>query len=126
MAKKSTKKTPPVEGFPERLRQLRTSRRLSQEDLGKMAGLHYTHIGRYERGLSRPSSANLQAIAEALGVSSDYLMSGSTEEFAKARFEDQDLLTMFRAVETFPEEDKQTVKNLIDAFIVKRRLREMA
>jgi len=46
--------------------------------LGENVDLHYTHIGRYERGVSRSSADAVQRLANAFGVSADYLMEGST------------------------------------------------
>jgi transcriptional regulator with XRE-family HTH domain len=99
-------------GFAQRLRTLRKQKNLSQTELGKLAGLHYTHIGRFERGTSRPSSDTLKRLADALDVSSDYLLDGSTKEAAKAKFEDQELLRL--------------VKKLSDAFLTKKHLQALA
>lgn len=114
------------DGFPERFRKLRSAKNLSQEELGRLVGVHANHLGRYERGLSKPSADTLQRIAEALGVSSDYLINGSSETFARARFEDRELLEMFQKVEKFPENEKFAVKEVLDAFIARRQVREMA
>ncbi len=112
--------------FAERLRTLRKQKNLSQTELGKLAGLHYTHIGRFERGLSRPSGDTLKRLSEALDVSSDYLLEGSTEDAAKAKFEDRELLRQFQEVEHLPEEDKTVVKKLLDAFLTKKQLQSLA
>ena len=40
-------------GFAERLRELRKQKDLSHSELGERAEVHYTHIGRYERGVSQ-------------------------------------------------------------------------
>jgi transcriptional regulator with XRE-family HTH domain len=95
-----------LEGFAQRLREQRKSKNLSQTELGQLAGLHYTHIGRFERGASRPSGDTLMRLADALGVTSDYLLDGATHEAAKARFEDRELLKQFQEVEQLPDEDK--------------------
>jgi transcriptional regulator with XRE-family HTH domain len=112
-------------GFADRLRALRKQKNLSQTELGKLAGLHYTHIGRFERGTSRPSGDTLKRLADALEVSSDYLLDGSTEEAAKAKFEDRELLRQFQEVEHLPEEDKAVVKKLLDAFLTKKHLQSL-
>lgn len=112
-------------GFADRLRALRKQKNLSQTELGKLAELHYTHIGRFERGTSRPSSDTLKRLADALEVSSDYLLDGSTEEAAKAKFEDRELLRQFQEVEHLPEEDKTVVKKLLDAFLTKKHLQSL-
>lgn len=114
------------EGFPERLRVLRKQRDLSQGGLAKLVGVHYNHIGRYERGESRPTAETLVRLAAALDVSTDYLMGGSSEEAAKARFEDRELLRQFREVEKMPDADKSVVKRLLDAFLFKYRVEHMA
>ena len=61
------------DGFPERLKKLRQQKNLLQSDLAKRVGVHQNHIGRYERGSSRPSGDALKRLADALGVSIDYL-----------------------------------------------------
>ena len=114
------------DGFPQRLRDLRKQKNLSQMELGKLVGLHHTHIGRYERGISRPAADTLKRLADVLGVSGDYLIEGATEEAAKGRFEDRELLQHFQEVEKLPEEDKVVVKKLLEAFLTKKKLQELA
>jgi len=113
------------EGFAERLRALRKQKNLSQTELGKLADLHYTHIGRFERGASRPGSDTLKRLADALDVSSDYLLEGATDEAAKARFEDRELLRQFQEIEHLPDEDKIVIKTLLDAFLTKKHLQSL-
>jgi transcriptional regulator with XRE-family HTH domain len=115
-----------LEGFAQRLRELRKNKNLSQTELGQLAGLHYTHIGRFERGTSRPSGDTLKRLADALGVTSDYLLDGAANEAAKARFEDRELLKQFQEVEQLPDEDKNVVKKLLDAFLIKKQLQALA
>jgi transcriptional regulator with XRE-family HTH domain len=115
-----------LEGFAQRLRELRKGKNLSQTELGQLAGLHYTHIGRFERGASRPSGDTLMRLADVLGVTSDYLLDGATHEAAKARFEDRELLKQFQEVEQLPDEDKNVVKKLLDAFLTKKQLQALA
>jgi len=113
-------------GLAERLRELRKQKGLSQTELGERVGVHYTHIGRYERGVSRPAADTLKRLADALGVSGDYLLEGAVEEAARARFEDRELLQQFQEIEKLPEEDKAVVKRFLDAFLTKKQLQELA
>lgn len=110
------------EGFSQRLRTLRKARDLSQSQLGERAGLHYTHIGRFERGTSRPGGDTLKRLADALDTTSDYLLDGASDEAAAARVTDRELLRQFQAVEHLPDADKQVVKTLLNAFIAKRQI----
>ena len=113
-------------GFPQRLKELRLKKNLSQTDLGGMVGVHYTHIGRYERGLSIPKTETLRGLAEALGVTTDYLFEGKIDEVAKSRLEDRDLLQMFKEVEKLTDDDKSVIKKLIDAFLTKKKVQDLA
>lgn len=114
-----------ADSFAQRLRELRMQKKLTQTDLGQITGLHYNHIGRYERGGSRPTADALQKLADALGVSGDYLLNGVVQEAAKARFEDRELLRRFQEVQTLPEDDKVVVIKLLDAFIAKRQIQAL-
>jgi len=113
-------------GFAKRLKDLRQKKKLSQTELGKMVGLHFTHISRYERGLSQPSTNKLQKLAEAFGVTADYLIEGKINEVAQSKLEDKDLLQMFKEIERFKDDDKIVIKKLIDAFIAKKKIQELA
>lgn len=110
------------QGFADRLKQLRKQRDLSQAQLAEAVGVHQNHIGRYERGESQPSADALRRLADALGVSTDYLIEGTSDEAAKARFEDRDLLRQFQEVERLPDSDKALVKSFLDAFLFKRKV----
>jgi transcriptional regulator with XRE-family HTH domain len=115
-----------LEGFAQRLRELRKLKNLSQTELGRIAELHYTHIGRFERGASRPSGDTLKRLSDALGVTSDYLLEGATDQAAKARFADRDLLRQFQEVEQLPDDDKLVIKKLLDAFLIRKQLQALA
>ena len=60
----------------ERLRRLRTERGLSQRDLSS-PGVSYAYISRIEAGARRPSVKALRRLAEKLGVTAEYLETGS-------------------------------------------------
>lgn len=51
-----------------RIRRLRRMRRITQEELGELTGLHVSYIGQLERGQRTPSIKTLDAIARALQV----------------------------------------------------------
>jgi transcriptional regulator with XRE-family HTH domain len=114
------------ESFSERLFKLRLNKRMTQKELADAVGLSKNHIGRYERGLSEPSSDSLMRLADVLGVTSDYLISGSTEDAAKADFEDRELLFMFKEVEQMDQSRKNMVKEFLSAMINQEKIREMA
>ena len=114
---------PTTNGFSQRLRELRQQRKLTQQELAKVAAIHYTHIGRYESGKSMPSADTLRRIAEALGTTADFLMDGATQDTAKARLNSRALLQRFQDVELLPDDQQMVVMQLMDAFLAMNQLR---
>lgn len=110
--------------FKNRLKQLRTEKGLSQKQLAEMVGAHVMNISRYERGENRPTSEVLSKLANALDTSVDYLMSGSTDDRAKALITDKELLSQFKRIEDLPDNKKSVIKELIDAFLFKQDIQQ--
>jgi transcriptional regulator with XRE-family HTH domain len=54
--------------FGQRIRQIRTGRGISQEELAYKAGMHRTYLGGIERGERNPALKNIAALANALGI----------------------------------------------------------
>jgi transcriptional regulator with XRE-family HTH domain len=54
--------------FGRRLKSLRKARGLTQEQLGRIIGIDYKHVGSIERGIHPPSFAVVEKIAKALSV----------------------------------------------------------
>ncbi|HSP72297.1 MAG TPA: tetratricopeptide repeat protein [Gaiellaceae bacterium] len=67
---------PSAETIGERLRRLRLERGLSQRELSA-PGVSYAYISRIEAGARRPSVKALRLLARKLGVSAEYLETGS-------------------------------------------------
>lgn len=114
------------DGFSKRLRRLRAEQDLSQAELAGRVGLHYGHVGRYERGQSRPGADTAQKLADALGVTTEFLIEGTGEHEARERFTDRELLKQFQEVEQLPEKEKQVVKTLLEAFLLKQQIQSLA
>lgn len=57
-----------------RLRLLRESARLTQEELAHAAGLHWTYVGQIERGERNLTYKNILKLARALNVSAARLI----------------------------------------------------
>ena len=64
----------PTDAFPERLKIARTRRELSQEGLAKRANLQPSAISHFETGTRKPSFDNLRRLADALEVTTDFLL----------------------------------------------------
>lgn len=63
-----------LEEFGKRIRQLRTERNLSQEELSFQTGFHRTYIGMVERGERNISLSNIGVFAKAFEISVSELL----------------------------------------------------
>lgn len=105
-----------AQGFSERLKQVRESRGWSQLDLANKCGLQATAISHFETGSRSPSFDNLKRLADALSVSSDYLL-GRSDDPALAGPE---AASLFRDVEKLSSEDIEMLKMMKEAMLKKR------
>lgn len=110
--------------FKDRLKQARSAKNLSQNELANLVGIHVTNISRYERGENRPTTDVLTKLANALDTTADYLMSGSTTEAADNNISDKELLTLFKRVNSLPADRKKIVKEFLEAFVFKTDIQQ--
>lgn len=97
----------------------RKNKNMSQQNLAEIAKVHYTNIGKYERNEAVPSSAVLNRIAQALELSSDYLMNVTIGDKAYNEIKEQELLIQFKKIDKMPEDKKSLLKEFLDSFIFK-------
>jgi len=71
--------------FGRRVRELRTQRGFSQEELAHRVGIHYTYLGGIERGERNPALINIGRIAQALGISVAELFAPLTSRSSSKR-----------------------------------------
>src|SRR5690348_18450045 len=75
----------PSEIFPERLKAARDLRGWSQTELGARSGLPPSSVAHFESGSRKPSFDTLRKLANALEVTTDYLLGRVNEPaFAEA------------------------------------------
>jgi len=113
--------------FGEKLKTLRKERGWSQDELGRRAGIHGRHVGKYEIGRAMPNAETVVQLAKVLGVSIDYLLRDDLAEDAApaGALRDHELLRKFAAVEQMDEEDRRVISSLIDAYIKKHQIEEV-
>ena len=98
---------------------LRKDKNWSQTDLARESSISREILGKYERGEATPSIDFAKRIADALGVSLDYLVG----EGLNASF-DKKSVQRLQAIEQLPEDEKKTVFALLDAFIRDTRAKQ--
>ncbi len=95
--------------FTERLKELRTEKRLTQRELANFLGLSANCVCEWEKGRSEPSIESLKALATCLECTTDYLL-GFSDDFGNVVIEDNVLgervtteeKTLLRALRTLP------------------------
>ena len=111
-----TESTRPTDSFSVRLRSSREKRNLSQGELAKRAGLQPSAVSHFETGSRKPSFDNLRRLADALKVSTDYLLGRVSEEEALAGAD-----TFFRHLDRLTSEDRNIAENFLEFLAEKDR-----
>ncbi len=88
------------EVFAQRLKEIRDERGLSQEEVGRMAGLSKATISKYESANHPPKLLHAISIAEALHVAFSYLIGFTDSRYAR---EASQITELFLAL---PDESK--------------------
>jgi transcriptional regulator with XRE-family HTH domain len=91
---------------------LRNSKGWSQTDLSEKSGVSRVMIGKYERNEAVPSLDAAKKIADALGVSLDYLVG----EGVNSNF-DKQTLERIKILQLLEPDKKKTLFDLIDTYI---------
>ena len=110
----------------EKIKELRTQKGLSQEELGKAMGVHYTHVSRYERNQSTPSIEALKKLAKIFGVSTDYLLFENIDKMAFGDIQDPDLLHQFQELDGLNDDVREKAKFLIEAILTQQEVKALA
>ncbi len=108
------------------IQELRKQNGLNQSQLAEKIGISLTQLQRYENKGVQPPADVLKKLADTFNTSIDFLVYGNTEQKAQQSIKDNELLSQFKAVEELDSKDKSTIKDIIDAFIKRSRLKNIA
>lgn len=99
--------------FVEKLKKLRTKRKLSQQEIATAIGIKRTTYTSYERGQNEPSLDMIRTFAIFFGVSADYLL--GIEKTANQT----DIL--YKQLQDLSSSDKMTVQKILSALADKTK-----
>lgn len=105
-----------------RLKQLRKQKRWTQKELAGKVDIRFQQLNKYESGLNIPPAEMLVKLADALGTSVDYLLTGNPIEdspLANSR-----LFQRFKMLEDMSPSDREAIITLIDAMITKHQVED--
>jgi len=94
-----------TEVFAHRLKEIREERGLSQEDVGRMAGVSKATISKYEAASHLPKLMHAKAIAEALNVGFSHLIGFTDNRYV------QEVTTISDVFLSLPDEGKKELLN---------------
>jgi transcriptional regulator with XRE-family HTH domain len=98
----------------EKILRLRKEKKWSQKKLASMIGTSGPVLGRYERGEITPSVEVAKKLAEAFGVTLDYLVD---ESGAVAGVTDRAMLNRITEIDHLEREDRKTIIHVIDSLL---------
>jgi transcriptional regulator with XRE-family HTH domain len=104
---------------------LRKERNLSQDDVGKAVGVYKSQVSNWENGKDRPSLENVVGLARFFQVSTDYLLLENLPKEGVEAIKDFELYEFFRKAEALPEEEKITIKKVVDAVVFKQKVNDI-
>ena len=93
--------------FCKRLKEIRTQRKMTQQDISEKTGIPSTSISHIEAGSRKPSLENFYKLIVVLNVSGDYLL-GRTEQYS-------DLGTdpISKSIQGLPESEREMIEKFI-------------
>lgn len=106
--------------FGQNMALVRKKRGLTQDQLGDRIGLKGDMVSKYERDTMAPSIEVAAKIAQALNISLDHLVAGTTDD--KNQDETDKLILQLQIL---PAGDKAHIVAVIDAFVTKAKLQSI-
>jgi transcriptional regulator with XRE-family HTH domain len=106
--------------FGARLKQLRKQKSWMQKELAEKIDVRFAQLDKYESGLHTPPLDKLVLLAEVLGTTVDYLLTGDGTEAPPLH--SQRLLARLQELQQLDDKDQNTVLELLDAFLFKQKI----
>jgi transcriptional regulator with XRE-family HTH domain len=110
----------------EKIKKLRQEKGWSQTQLAQKLNTQSQNASRYERGVFTPSTEALAKFAEVFGVSVDYLLNDDAADDGTYKIKDKQLQRYFEEIDNLSEEDKNLAKGVLEAILVKSKVKDLA
>lgn len=106
-----------------RIKQIRTSKKLSQKELALSIGIDQGQYSRMENSKVEPTLSSLEKIAEALDIKITELF--DENEPIDVNSYDKSIVERLRLLDQLEETEKTSIFNIIDMAISKKRLEDV-
>jgi transcriptional regulator with XRE-family HTH domain len=107
--------------FAQRLKELRTARRLTQTRLAELLAISPRVYSRWETGDVTPHFDTIVRLAEILGVSLDEI-AGRKDVSSEAAIKNPELNRLCRKVDQLSDEDQQALVIVLDSLVKRSRV----
>jgi transcriptional regulator with XRE-family HTH domain len=109
----------------EKIKQLRTSKNLSQAELAEKLDLSHGHITRLETGKFNPSIEVLKKIADLFDVSADYLLNDSIDGIYDTEIQNEPLNNKIKLISTLEPKQQEAIITVIDSMLKEKKMKEV-
>ena len=106
------------------IKTVREAKGLSQKDLIDTANLGASMYSRIERGKTEPSITTLEKIAKSLGIKLSELFAAG-DSVNDVSSVDKPLMEKVKLIESLSKEEKKIIFSVVDAFISKKKLKNV-
>ena len=103
-----------IKAFGRNIKNLRLSKKLTQEKVGELAGINPKYLGEIERGIKNPTAVVIYKLSQALGVSVAEIMSLDNYPCCSAKV--NMLRDLERLFEGKDEKDIQKAIKILEVF----------
>lgn len=110
-----------MKDFPQRLRQLRTARRITQTRVAELLAISPRVYTRWENGDATPQFATVVKIADILNVSLDEL-AGRQDSSGEARIHNPELHRLYQKVDHLSDEDQKALVIVLDSLVKRSKV----
>ena len=93
--------------FCARLKEIRTQRKMTQQDISDKTGIPATSISHIEAGSRKPSLENFYKLIVVLNVSADYLL-GRTDQYSDLGSD-----PISKSIQCLPESEREMIQKFI-------------
>ncbi|MDM5430772.1 MULTISPECIES: helix-turn-helix domain-containing protein [Bacillus cereus group] len=102
--------------FGKRLKELRKTHKMTQQDLADKISLSKSIVSKYESGVAKPSYEALAELSQVFNVSSDYL-TGKTNSFYKDTEKEKQINDLLQKFDKLDPEKREKIIKVIDTLL---------
>lgn len=109
--------------FNEKIKALRKSANLNQQELASKLHIHVTHLSKIENGHLLPSIDIVQRLMKVFAVSADNLL--NDEENSVVELENHELNEQLMLINQLDEDEKNALIKIINSMLTKKRMKDL-